>query len=56
VVGSEDTEWDGLHGIVTNAPEDQTAEELLNLYRGLWQIEEAFRLQKHDLKPRPIYH
>lgn len=52
----EDAVWDGLHGVVTNAPLDQKAEELLTLYRGLWQIEDAFRLQKHDLKLRPIYH
>ena len=32
------------------------AEELLNQYRGLWQVEESFRISKHDLKIRPIYH
>ena len=25
-------------------------------YRNLWQIEAAFRVNKHDLKMRPIYH
>ena len=25
-------------------------------YKGLWQIEECFRISKHDLKIRPIYH
>ena len=25
-------------------------------YRGLWQIEAAFRVNKHDLKMRPIFH
>ena len=28
----------------------------LTKYRGLWQIEAAFRLNKHDLRMRPIYH
>jgi len=28
----------------------------LSKYRGLWQIEEAFRINKHDLKMRPVYH
>ena len=25
-------------------------------YHGLWQIEEAFRVNKHTLEMRPIYH
>ena len=25
-------------------------------YKGLWQIEETFRLSKHNLRMRPIYH
>ena len=25
-------------------------------YRGLWQIEESFRINKHDLKMHPIFH
>jgi transposase len=50
-----DAEWDGLHGVITNAT-DKTSSELLLRYRELWQIEEAFRLSKHDLKMRPIFH
>ena len=30
--------------------------ELRSRYRGLWQVEESFRITKHDLKVRPIYH
>jgi transposase len=52
---AEDAEWDGLHGIITNS-KDKTPAELLGRYRDLWQIEEAFRINKHDLKMRPIYH
>lgn len=51
----EDAEWDGLHGVITNAT-DKTSSELLLRYRELWQIEEAFRISKHDLKMRPIFH
>lgn len=47
--------WDGLHGVITNLP-DATAKEILGHYRGLWQVEESFRITKHDLKVRPIYH
>jgi transposase len=50
-----DAGWDGLHGVITNEPE-QTAGAVLERYRGLWRIEETFRLTKHDLKARPIYH
>jgi len=50
-----DAEWDGLHGVITNAT-DKTPSDLLSRYRELWQIEEAFRLSKHDLKMRPIFH
>lgn len=50
----EATRWDGLHGVVTNSKEN--VETILEHYRGLWQVEESFRIQKHDLKVRPIYH
>ena len=30
--------------------------KILSRYRNLWKIEEAFRVNKHDLKMRPIYH
>lgn len=52
---SKDQQWDGLHGIVTNMAYEK-AEYLLARYRGLWQIEEAFRVNKHDLQMRPIFH
>lgn len=51
----ESAQWDGLLGIVTNI-KDKVPENLLSYYRGLWQIEESFRMNKHDLRMRPIYH
>jgi transposase len=51
----EDARWDGLKGIVTNSSE-LTNQELLEQYSNLWQVEESFRITKHDLKVRPIYH
>ncbi len=48
--------WDGLHGVITNKNNLRDVTEILNTYRGLWQIEEAFRVTKTDLKIRPIYH
>lgn len=51
----EDGAWDGLKGIVTNNNE-LSNEELLQQYANLWQVEESFRITKHDLRVRPIYH
>jgi transposase len=49
--------WDGLHGIATNVSADKlTVQEAIAQYRGLWQVEETFRLSKHDLRIRPIFH
>jgi transposase len=49
--------WDGIHGVITNHHgNDLTSEQILKRYRGLWQIEAAFRVNKHDLRMRPIYH
>lgn len=47
--------WDGLSGVSTNV-RNKSKEEIINLYKELWQIESCFRVQKHDLKIRPIYH
>jgi len=51
----EDEAWDGLKGIITNNSK-LTNEELIHQYTNLWQVEESFRITKHDLKIRPIYH
>jgi transposase len=52
-----DALWDGLHGVITNVDEkEMNADEALSQYHGLWQVEESFRLQKHDLRVRPVFH
>jgi len=51
----QDAAWDGLKGIVTNN-KTLSSEELIHQYSNLWQVEESFRITKHDLKIRPIYH
>jgi len=50
-----ESQWDGLHGVVTNI-KTVNMTEVISHYRGLWQVEETFRVSKHDLKVRPIYH
>ena len=51
----EAARWDGLKGIVTNASGMEHA-ELFARYRELWRVEESFRITKHDLKVRPVFH
>lgn len=49
-----DKKWDGLKGYITNT--SLSNDEVLENYKHLWRIEKAFRVQKTDLKIRPIYH
>lgn len=49
-----DQQWDGLKGYRTNT--SLSKEEVIEQYHQLWQIEKAFRISKHDLQIRPIYH
>jgi transposase len=51
----EAEKWDGLKGIVSNT-KNLSALEQITHYSGLWQVEETFRISKHDVKMRPIYH
>ena len=51
---TEDSKWDGLHAVITNQPFCDIG--IYNSYRRLWVIEESFRMNKHNLKMRPIYH
>ena len=47
--------WDGIVGVTTNNF-SLSHQAILEHYRGLWQIEESFRINKHDLRIRPVYH
>ncbi len=35
---------------------DKPAEFVIGAYHQLWHVEHAFRMSKHDLKARPVYH
>ena len=48
-------QWDGILGVITNVS-TESPEKILKHYHGLWQVEESFRINKHDLKVRPIFH
>jgi len=45
----------GLKGYVTNLT-DSSPEFVIGAYHQLWRIEKSFRMSKHDLRARPIYH
>lgn len=51
---ADDAAWDGLKGYLTNTT--LSKHEIISNYGQLWKIEKAFRVSKHDLKIRPIYH
>lgn len=44
----------GIKGYHTNL--DLPERLVIDRYRDLWQIEKSFRLSKHDLAARPVYH
>ncbi len=45
----------GWKGYTTNLV-NQPASFVIDAYHQLWRIEKAFRMSKHDLQARPIYH
>jgi transposase len=50
----EDEKYDGYYVIVTSEYKE-TADRIIEMYRGLWKIEESFRVTKSDLEARPVY-
>jgi hypothetical protein len=50
----EEEKYDGYYSIVSSELE-KTDEEIIDLYKGLWKIEESFRVTKSDLVSRPVY-
>ena len=50
----EEELYDGYYAIVTSEYE-KTDREILDIYRGLWKIEENFGITKSGLESRPVY-
>ena len=50
-----DARWDGLQGVITSE-DNLPVPEVLARYHELWQVEASFRVTKHDLRVRPIFH
>lgn len=50
----EDEALDGYYAIVTSEHKESD-DKIIEMYRGLWKIEEAFRVTKSDLEARPVF-
>jgi hypothetical protein len=50
----EEKKYDGYAAVVTGELH-MSAEQILDTYRGLWEIEESFRITKSELETRPIH-
>ena len=51
----KDRQLEGLHGVWTSLKET-SCKEVYAQYGGLWQIEEGFRVLKHTMAVRPVFH
>lgn len=51
---AEEEKLDGYYAIVTSEIE-KTDSEVIDIYRGLWRIEETFKVTKSELDDRPVY-
>jgi len=50
----EEQQYDGYYSIVTSE-KHLTDAEIRNIYKGLWEIEESFKIIKSEFKARPIH-
>lgn len=51
---AEEALYDGYYSIVTSEKE-LSDREIRDIYKGLWEIEESFRIIKSEFKTRPVY-
>lgn len=51
---AEEEKYDGYYSIVTSELGMSVA-DIIDTYRGLWEIEETFKITKSDLQTRPVY-
>lgn len=51
---AEEEKYDGYYAIVTSEL-DTSDERVIDIYRGLWKIEDSFRITKSDLETRPVF-
>ena len=51
----EEEQYDGYYALVTSEL-DMPDTDVIAKYKGLWKIEESFKITKSTLRTRPIYH
>jgi transposase len=56
----EDEKYDGYYCIVTNIFDEDGSgafsdDKIIDMYRGLWRIEDSFRITKSELETRPVF-
>lgn len=51
---AEEEKLDGYYAIVTSEIK-KTDDDIIDIYRGLWRIEETFKVTKSELDDRPVY-
>ena len=51
---AEEEKYDGYYAIVTSEYK-KTDDEIIDIYRGLWKIEETFKITKSELDARPVH-
>jgi transposase len=57
----EEEKYDGYYCVVTNLFDEgknkdvYTEDKVISMYRGLWKIEDSFRITKEELETRPVY-
>ncbi len=51
---AEEEKYDGYYSIVTSE-KNLSDRELRDIYKGLWEIEESFKIIKSEFRARPIY-
>ena len=51
---AEEEKLDGYYVIVSSEMK-KTDDEIIDIYRGLWRIEETFKVTKSDLEDRPVF-
>lgn len=50
----EEEAFDGYYMLLTSEMETPD-DEIIDMYRGLWRIEESFKITKSELEARPVY-
>jgi len=50
---AEESKYDGYYSIVTSE-KDLSDKEIRDIYKGLWEIEESFKIIKSEFKARPV--